>query len=208
MSAPDREEIIEPLFLVPSSAPLWGSREVARLIADHTLSAETALRQVYRFAASRWIPVAANRARGTREPANLFDMKAVAAAKVLSVLTDLGIEDHATMLAASLPLYAWNDDQPIIAKSGSPLMAAMLRGETHDEWWVYQLRLSRGDQDGRRAIRAWVYNPDTWSPSAEAEDPQMLPRAGVTVHLTPLLKPLFRRLKESIGATPADVRAN
>lgn len=193
------------VWITSPNAVCWDSTEAARLIAGPGLSVETAQRQIRRFAQQGWMPVARQRGNGPKA-ANLFGRAAVAAAKVLSVLTDLGIESHETMGQASVPLLAWNNDQPIIKapkdKSyGSPIVAAMMRAETHGEWWVYQLRLLRGDQTGKRQVRAWVYDPEAWNPSGEAADSDMLPRAAITLQLVPLLLPVVRRMRESVGVT-------
>ena len=151
------------------------------------------------------------RHRGTGPlAATLFAPAAVAAAKVLSVLTDLGIEDHATMGLASLGLLAWRgeDDQPVVkaddGKSyGSPIVAAMMRAASHGEWWAYQLRLFRGDQTGTRDVKSWTYDPAEWTPPVEGHAAEMLPRAAINLQLQPLLLPVYRRMAESVGLVPA-----
>lgn len=201
------ERSVAPVMVVPQAVPCWDGSEAARLITDPGLSVDTAHRQIRRFAQEKWIPVARHRGTGPKA-ANLYAPAAVAAAKVLSVLTDLGIEDHATMGLASVNLFAWNSDQPIVKAAdgksyGSPIVAAMMRAESPGEWWAYQLRLLRGDQTGTRHVRSWVYNPDKWNPSAEEAEAEMLPRAAVTIHLRPVLLPLYHRMAESVGVVAA-----
>lgn len=194
------EEIIEPPFIVPPSVPRFTAPEVAAMIADPSLSLETALRQVRRFAQQRWIHPVGQRGTGITA-ANLFAPSAVGAAKVLSVLTDLGIEDHATMSHASLPLIAWPDDQPRLASHKGPPIIRAMTGAVKNEFWVYQLRLLRGDQTGQRNVRAWVYDADAWAgPKHEAASSEMLPRAVVTLNLLPLMLPLHRKIMAAIGA--------
>ena len=110
------DDAIPPLFTVPKALARWENHEAARLIADARLPVETAQSQIRRFAQKRWINTVGQRRSGPTA-ANLFDPTAVASAKVLSLLTALGIED---MGSAALGLWAWSDEQPRLKGYGSP----------------------------------------------------------------------------------------
>lgn len=194
----DIEPDISPLWVLPPTMPRWDSKEAGHMIADPSLTPATAQRQIQRYASLKWIPAAG---RGGRGRTNLFSPTAVATAKVLSVLNDLGIEDHETMGPAAVQLAAWNDDQPIV-KGLTPVLAAV-RGAVRGQFWVFQVTMFRGDQTGARRVRAWVYNPDKWHPSSSDAGgaSEMMPRASVTLHLTPILLPLHKRMLEAAKAT-------
>lgn len=202
-----KEQIVPPLFNIPEGIARWETAEAARLIADARLSVETAQSQIRRFAQKGWIYAAGQRRTGPTA-ANLFNPTAVASAKVLSVLTALGTDDMESAAAglsgmgyAALGLSAWADEQPMLKGFGSPVMAAMA-GAVRGEWWVYQLNLLCGDQTGQLQRRAWVYDPDaSWRPPSEGHTPEMMPLAAVTIHLRPLLLPLYTRMTEAIGGS-------
>lgn len=189
------DEVVPPLFTVPPKLARWENHEAARLIADARLPVETAQRQLRHFAQKRWVNVAGQRRSGPTA-ANLFDPTAVASAKVLSVLTALGVED---MGSAALGLWAWSDEQPRLKGFGSPVMAAMA-GAIRGEWWVYQLTMLCGDRSGQLQSRSWVYDPEaTWRPPSEGHTAEMMPLASVTIHLRPLLLPLYCKMQEALG---------
>ena len=193
------DDAIPPLFTAPRSLARWQNHEAAWLIADARLSVESAQRQIRRFAQKRWINTVGQRRSGPTA-ANLFDPTAVASAKVLSVLTSLGVEDVGS---AALGLWAWSDEQPMLKGYGSPVMAAMA-GAIRGEWWVYQLTMLCGDQSGQLQVRSWVYDPEaTWRPPSEGHTAEMMPLATVTVHLRPLLLPLYCKMQEALSLESA-----
>ena len=198
------DDVVEPHHGYRLGPPTWDVSAASRLIADPSLPKATAESQLRRFNQRGHIRAVSQRGIGSNA-ANLYGPTALAATRVLSCLTDLGILDLAT---ASRALYEWDPYQPK-GPAKHPVLNAMmfaLRGD----WWVYQLRLLRHDQTGKREVRAWCYDPETWTPPPEHPSTGLQPRATVQVQLRPLLLPLHHRIADDIRARmPADhIEAN
>ena len=176
------------------TTPLFDVSGVARLIADASCPEDLACSQTRRFNQKGYIPAVAHRGTGSNR-ANLYGPAEVAGIKLLSVLTDLGIDD---LGSASKALYEWDRYQPKVT-GAPPILAAMMYALRGDHW-TYQLRLLRNDQTGAREVQAWISDPDRWVSPPEHPSTGMQPRAAVTVHLKPLLLPLYYRIAASIVA--------
>lgn len=184
----------QPLFVYDRPPPMFEVTSIARMISGPGLSVSTAESRIHRFKQARWIfPV------GRRGAANLYGPTEAAAAAVLSVLTDVGIEDHVMMGLASTPLYGWQHDQ-LKGRALHPILEALMRAG-QGEWWAYQFRLLCHDQTGERYARAWVYDPETFTPPPQPPASGMVPRATITIHLLPILLPVYRRVMASLDVS-------
>ncbi len=207
------EELLPILLAGRPPSPLFEVSEAAQLVADPGLPRETAATQIRRFAQQGRLHVRGHRRSGPTA-ANLFGPTEVVAAKVLSVLTDLGIADRGTLAAvaselrpaaepdpgggtlaaASLGMAAWQagHQKPT---APNPSFAAILGTLKHGQSWVFRLDLLRGERTGQRHVRAFVYHEAEEPPQVvgsgtpEAED--LVLRASVTIPLSPLVQRIF-----------------
>ncbi len=207
------EELLPILFAGRPPSPLFEVGEASGLISEPGLPPQTIATQIRRFAQLGWIRPRAHRRSGPTA-ANLFGPTEVVVAKVLSVLTDLGIADRSTLAAvasnlrpadepdpggsalaaASLGMTAWQagHQKPT---APDPTFAAILGTLKHGQSWVFRLDLLRGERTGHRHVRAFVYDAATEPPqvvgsgSPEAED--LVLRASVTIPLSPLILLIF-----------------
>jgi hypothetical protein len=207
------EELFPILFAGRPPSPLFEVAETAQLISDAGLPRETAATQIRRFAQQGWLHVRGHRRSGPTA-ANLFGPTEVVIAKVLSVLTDLGIADRGTLAAvaselrpatepdpgrgtlaaASLGMTAWRQGHQK-PTAPDPTFAAILGMLKHGQSWDFRLDLLRDEQAGHRHVRAFVYDTATEPPQAggsgtgEAEN--LVLRATVTIPLRPLVLRIF-----------------
>lgn len=179
------------------AVPTWDTTGAAKLIADASLPFATAHSQIRRFVTKGWLPTRGKRGSGPMA-AYLFGPEAVAGAKVLSVLTELGTDQEiiARVWAVLYRHGGWR--LHLLPEGEAPVLRAIvdaLKGKS----WVLQIEVRRGDQTGELFVRPLVFDPAGEVPASWAGEPEVLPRATITVELAPLLLPLHRQFMEAIG---------
>jgi len=190
------EKIASARFAYAIAVPKWDVLAVAKLIADATLTEAKAQGQIRRFAQRQWVPTVDRRGTG-KNAANLFGPAAVAGAKILSVLTELGTNQQ--IIEKVWPvLYHhgdWRSPQP---EGEHPVLRAIVDAATGRPW-VLQIEARRGDQPGALLVRAFVHEPALGAFPPWVAKPSVPPHATITLDLAALLLPLHHRFMASIN---------
>lgn len=192
-----QDAIIRPRYTYAQGVPNWDVSAVARLIADATLTEEKALGQIRRFAQRYWIPTVGRRGTG-KNAANLFGPAAVAGAKVLSVLTELGVDSEVVGRAAPA-LYEHGNWRLGLEPEGEHPVLRVIADARIGVAWLLQIEVRRGDYTGVLFVRPTVYEAEGEAPPPWKTEPGVLPRATITLDLTALLLPLHDRFMAAIG---------
>lgn len=132
--------------------------------------------------------------KGTgRTRANLYTEDQWLVAKVLGLLTELGIADVETLRSASRALSSWHGeiylkDRP--ARSPAQFIIDRFRGG--EDWWTFEFSIHRHDQTGERVARGRIRNAQTGEGTDYGLPDAYVPRLMLAIDLTPHLVRLFR----------------
>jgi hypothetical protein len=126
----------------------------------------------------------------------------LAAAKVIFALLDSGIGDAPIVGAASVALYAWDEQRnprPAHLRGATMPIVAALVGAERGDWWALKITNFHHDQTFERRVVAILYDTATPPGSDPTLPPGFIPRSTFTVLLPPLLMPLTRFLRPERG---------
>ena len=193
MTKPDESNFTPPIFAYPNFGPLFSVSELATRMTEPGISNGTIESQLRRWAQQGLIMPREKRGSG-RTASNLFDCNELGIAKILSELTDLGIEDVATLRAVSECLYAGYVGEPKRALP-HPITAAIVRWHQNPkDWLTVSIDTYRHTQTGERKVVAGIVNVLAGEQLSPEIDGAWHPKASVMIQANPLFDRIFRNI--------------
>jgi hypothetical protein len=193
MTNADETKFASPIFAYQNFGPLFSVSELAQRMAEPGIPNGTIESQLRRWAQQGLIIPREKRGSG-RTASNLFDCNELGIAKILSELTDLGIEDVATLRSVSECLYAGYKGGPKRTLP-HPITAAIVRWhQSPQEWLTVTVDTYRHTQTGERRVVSGIVNAMAGEQLTPEIDGAWHPKASVLLQANPIFDRIFRNI--------------
>lgn len=191
----------EPIFAHDEPGYRESIARVAVRLAETGESVDAIASQVRNFVQRHLVHVRAIKGSG-RTAHNLFAPADVAVAKVLRILTGLGLANAKLLQDVSIALYAWDANRwPAEARKLGlhPITTALVDFAQNGAGWVLRIDILTNDQTGEKVTEVAFYNPESsHRPASRADNPTngFMPEASIVV-------PIYRWLPRILGNATA-----
>jgi len=179
------------LFAHNEPGPRFKPSEVAAIIAEQGMKAETIANQLRANIRAGLIQTREKIGKGTKNPHSSLSLSDVVVAKVLSIFNnDFEIFDQQTLGFVVSAFYGWQDGDLTPATERFPHPAFNALQETaKGKFWAFRLDVYRDASTGHRSYRTALFDMDH-RPGRRFPDNAM-PRGTISLNLQPLLLPLI-----------------